>query len=166
MYDYITLKCLSFWSAHLCCCCCLVTKSFLTPWTVAQEAPLSMGFPRKSYWSGLAFPSSRVFPVQGSNSALLQWQVDSLSLRQQKVQFSPSVVSDSVTPWIAACQASLSITNSQFTQTHAHRVGDAIQPSHPLSSPSSPAPNPSKHQGLFQWVNSPHEVAKILEFQL
>ena len=42
----------------------------------------------------------------------------------------------------------------EFTQTHVHRVGDAIQPSHPLSSPSPPAPNPSQHQSLFQWVNS------------
>ena len=54
----------------------------------------------------------------------------------------------------------------EFTQTHAHRVGDAIQPSHPLSSPSPPAPNPSQHQGLFQWDNSSHDVAKVLEFQL
>ena len=54
----------------------------------------------------------------------------------------------------------------EFTQTHANRVGDAIEPSHPLSSPSPPAPNPSQHQGLFQWVNSSHEVAKVLEFQL
>ena len=54
----------------------------------------------------------------------------------------------------------------EFTQTHAHRVGDAIQPSHPLSSPSPPAPIPSQHQRLFQWVNSSHEVAKVLEFQL
>ena len=54
----------------------------------------------------------------------------------------------------------------EFTQTHAHRVGDAIQPTHPLSSPSPPAPNPSQHQGLFQWVSSSHEVAKVLEFQL
>ena len=54
----------------------------------------------------------------------------------------------------------------EFTQTHVHWVSDAIQPSHPLSSPSPPAPNPSQHQGLFQWVNSSHEVAKILEFQL
>ena len=69
------------------------------------------------------------------------------------------------TPWITAHQASLSITNSEFTQTHVHQVGDAIQPSHPLSSPS-PAPNPSQHQSLFQWVNSSHEVAKVLEFQL
>ena len=55
---------------------------------------------------------------------------------------------------------------SEFTQTHVHRVGDAIQPSHPLLSPSPPAHNPSQHQGLFQWVNSSHEVAKVLEFQL
>ena len=54
----------------------------------------------------------------------------------------------------------------EFTQTHVHWVSDAIQPSHPLLSPSPPAPNPSQYQGLFQWVNSSHEVAKILEFQL
>ena len=52
----------------------------------------------------------------------------------------------------------------EFTQTHVHRVSDAIQPSHPLSSPSPPAPNLSQHQSLFQWVNSLHEVAKVLEF--
>ena len=54
----------------------------------------------------------------------------------------------------------------EFPQTHVHWVGDAIQPSHPLSSPSPPALNPSQHQSLFQWVNSSHEVAKVLEFQL
>ena len=53
----------------------------------------------------------------------------------------------------------------EFIQTHVHRVSDAILPSHPLSSPS-PAPNPSQHQSLFQRVNSSHEVAKVLEFQL
>ena len=47
----------------------------------------------------------------------------------------------------------------EFTQTQVHRVSDAIQPSHPLSSPSPLAPNPSQHQSLFQWVNSSHEVA-------
>ena len=54
----------------------------------------------------------------------------------------------------------------EFTQIHVHRVRDAIQPSHPLLSPSPPAPNPSQHQSLFQRVNSSHEVAKVLEFQL
>ena len=54
----------------------------------------------------------------------------------------------------------------EFTQTHIHRVSDTIQPSHPLLSPSPPAPNPSQHQSLLQWVNSSHEVAKVLQFQL
>ena len=54
----------------------------------------------------------------------------------------------------------------EFTQTHVHQVGDAIQSSHPLSSPSPPAFNLSQHQGLFQWVSSSHQVAKVLEFQL
>ena len=53
----------------------------------------------------------------------------------------------------------------ELAQTHAHWVSDAIQPSPPLSSPSPPAPNPSQHQGLFQRVNSSHEVAKLLELQ-
>ena len=52
----------------------------------------------------------------------------------------------------------------EFTQTHVHQVGDAIQPSHPLSSLSPPAPNTSQHQGLFQWVNSLHEAAKVLAY--
>ena len=53
----------------------------------------------------------------------------------------------------------------ESTQTHVHRVDDAIQPSHPLSSPSPPVLNLSQHQGLFQWVGSSHQVAKVLEFQ-
>ena len=55
---------------------------------------------------------------------------------------------------------------SEFAQTHVHWVGDAIQPSHSLSSPSPPALNLSQHQGLFQWVSSSHQVAKVLELQL
>ena len=53
-----------------------------------------------------------------------------------------------------------------LTQTHVHWVRDAIQPSHPLSSPSPPVFNLSQHQGLFQWVSSSHQLAKVLEFQL
>ena len=52
----------------------------------------------------------------------------------------------------------------ELAQTHVHRVSDAIQPSHPLSSPSPPAFNLSQHQGLFQWVSSSHQVVKVLEF--
>ena len=54
----------------------------------------------------------------------------------------------------------------EFTQTHVHWVSDAIQPSHSLSSPSPPAFNLSQHQGLSQWVNSLHQVVKVLELQL
>ena len=76
-----------------------------------------------------------------------------------------SVMSDSVTTWIAARQASLSITNSR-SSLKLTSIKSMMPSSHPLSSPSPPAPNPSQHQSLFQWVNSSHEVAKVLEFQL
>ena len=69
-----------------------------------------------------------------------------------------------VTPWTAACQASLPFTNSQ--SLFIHEVSDAIQPSHPLSSPFPPAFNLSQNQGLFKWVSSLHQVAKVLELQL
>ena len=71
---------------------------------------------------------------------------------QHSVQFSYSVVSNFVTPWTAAHQTSLSITNSQEPiLTHVCHVGDAIQPSHPLSSPSPPAFNLPQHPDLFKW---------------
>ena len=54
----------------------------------------------------------------------------------------------------------------ELIQTHVHWVGDAIQPTHPLSSPSPPAFSLSQHQGLFKWVSSLHQVAKVLELQL
>ena len=104
--------------------------------------------------------------LQGTNEPMNEfWTHGSvLSWRAQSVRFSSSVASDSATPWTAARQASQSITNSlpEFTQTH----GDAIQPYHPLSSPSPPAFNLFQHQGLFKWVSSLQQVAKVLEFQL
>ena len=54
----------------------------------------------------------------------------------------------------------------ELTQTHAHRVSDAIKPSHPLSFPSPPALNLSQHQGLYKWVSSSDQVTNVLEFQL
>ena len=70
-------------------------------------------------------------------------------------------------PWSAAHQASLSFTIfPEFAQTDVHWVGDAIQPSHPLSPSSPPALNLPQHQGLFQWVSSSHQVIRILKFQL
>ena len=85
------------------------------------------------------------------NDSSLQRRARSGGKGLSSVQFSRSVVSDSATPWTAACQASLSITNSRsLLKTHVHSVGDAIQPSHPLSSPSPPALNLSQSQGLFK----------------
>ena len=89
-------------------------------------------------------------------------------LERASVQFSCSVVSDSLRPMNCSTPG-LPVHHQlpEFTQTHVHnQVSDAIQTSHPLSSPSPPAPNPSQHKGLFQWVNSSHEVAKVLEFQI
>ena len=68
---------------------------------------------------------------------------------------------DFITPGFPVCHQLL-----EFAQTHVHWVSDAIQPSHPLLSPSPPAFNLSQHQGIFQWVSSSHQVAKVLEFQL
>ena len=119
------------------------------PWTAAFQAPPSMGFSRQEYWSGLLLPS-------------LMWSFSS-------VQFS-SVAQSCLTLCdpMNRSMPGLPVHHQlpEFTQTHVHKVSDAIQPSHPLSSPSPPAPNPSQHQTLFQWVNSSHEVAKVLEFQL
>ena len=72
-----------------------------------------------------------------------------------------------VTPWTMATLG-LPVYHQlpESTQTHVHWVGDAIQPSYPLSSPSPPALNLSQHQGLFQWISSSHQVAKVLELQL
>ena len=87
------------------------------------------------------------------------FSLSSLNIMFSSVQ-SLSHVWLSATPWTAVCQL------LEFTQTHVHRIGDAIQPSHPLSSPSPPTLNLSQHQGLFKWVSSSHQVAKVLGFQL
>ena len=84
-----------------------------------------MGFPRQEYWSGLPFDSVQFSSVAQSRLTLcdpMNHSTPGLSVHHQL---------------------------PEFTQTHVHRVADAIQPSHPLSSPSPPAPNPSQHQGLF-----------------
>ena len=82
-------------------------------------------------------------------------------------QFHRSVVSNSLDP-MNRSMPGLPVHHQylEFTHTHVPRVSDAIQPSRPRSSPSPPASNPSQHQSLFQWVNSSHEVAKVLELQL
>ena len=101
--------------------------------------------------------------------SLLQWCPWYMLWVQQNIQF--SCVAQSCLTLCSPMNRSmpgLSVHHQlpESTQTHVHRVSDAIQLSHPLSSPSPLALNLSQYQGLFQWVNSSHEVAKVLEFQL
>ena len=129
----------------------------LLRWTVAHLAPLSMGSPRQEYWSEFPSPPPGDLSNRGIEPASPALAGSSLPLCHLgkdvyvhiSVQFSHSVVSgnpmDCSTPGFPV--------HHQFpelTQTHVHRVGDAIQPSHPLSSPSPPTFNLSQHQGLFQ----------------
>ena len=94
------------------------------------------------------------------------WSPKLIAMLGSSVQFSRSVVSDLCDP-MNRSTPSLPVHHQlpESTQTHVHGVGDAIQPSHPLSSPSPPDFNLSQHQGLFQWVSSSHQVATVLEFQ-
>ena len=142
-----------------------------TPWTVALQIPLSMGFPGKSTGMGCHFLLQRIFPAQWSNLGLLhcRW-----ILYQLSYQGSPSICCCAVTEsCLTPCDPmDCSIPGFpvlhyllEFAQTHVHWVSDAIQPSHPLSLPSLPALNLSQHQSLFQWVGSSHQVAKLLELQ-
>ena len=124
-----------------------------------QDRPMDLSI-RSVYWYGFRF-----YIVSKMN--FYNYLEKIINIHFRSFQFSHSVMSDSFWPHESQharppCQHQL----PEFTQTHVHRVGDAIQPSHPLLSPSPPAPNPSQHQSLFQWVNSSHEVAKVLEFQL
>ena len=95
---------------------------------------------------------------------ILKWAAIPFSTSVCSVQ-SLSHVQLFETPWTAACQASLSITNS-WSLLKLMSISDTIQPSHPLSSPSLFAFNLSQHQGLSQCVGSSHQVAKVLEFEL
>ena len=137
------------------------SQLFVTPWTVAHQGPLSMGFSRLEYWSELSCPQG-IFPTQGSNLhflCFLHCQMSSLPLapsgksNQLSVQFSSVAKScPTLCDPMNCSMPGLPVHHQlpESTQTHAHQVGDAIQPSHPLSSPSPPALNPSQHQGLFQ----------------
>ena len=139
-------------------------------------------------WVSIPFFSGWIFLTQGSNWGLLHYRQILYHLSHQwnpymyvcvciyiyiyiyiyisSVQFSHSVVSDSCDPMNRSTPG-LPVYHQLLdsTQTHVYWVGDAIQPSHPLSSPSPPALNPSQHQDLFKWVRSSRQVAKVLQFQ-
>ena len=126
---------------------------------------------------GCHFLLQGIFPTQGLNLhllCLLPWQVGCLPLSPLSLSFSSVRFSSVSQSCLSLCDymdcstPGLSVHHQppKFTQTHVHWVGDAIQPSQPLSSPSSPTFNLSQHQGLFKWVSSLHQVTKVLEFQL
>ena len=81
-------------------------------------------------------------------------------------QFSQSVMSNFLQPHTLQHARLPYHQLLELAQTHVHRVREAIQPSHPLSSPSPPAYNLPQHQGLFQWLSSSHQVTKVLDLQL
>ena len=114
-----------------------------------HQAPLSLGFSRQEHWSGLSFPS----PVHES----------------EKWKWSCSVVSDSLEPMNRSTPGfPVHHQLPEFTQTHVHRVSDAIQPSHPRSSPFPPAPNPSQQSfpmsQLFAWGGQSTGVSALASF--
>ena len=166
------------WHRFASLCCALSfshVQVFATPWTVAHKPPLSMVFSGQAYWVGYHLLLQKIFQTRDRTqvSRIVGWfstvwaTREALCYPQIRSDQSLSRVELFATPWIAARQASLSIINSRSSlRLTSIESMMPIQPSHPLSSPSPPAPNPSQHQSLFQWVNSSHEVAKVLEFQL
>ena len=153
-------------------------RLFVTPWTAPHQAslsPPSMVYP-SSWWlcwrCHLTVSSSvTLFCLQTQDQGLYQW-VSSLhqvaKLLELQHQFSSVeqlclILCDPMDCSMPALPVHHQLP--EFTQTHVNWVSDAIQPSHPLSSPSPIAFNLSQHQGLFQWVCSSHQVARVLELQ-
>ena len=126
---------------------------------------IQVGMPRYSCFQSDSVLVKDTTPWVKSTGRL----VDHCQSLTSSVQFSPVVQScptlcDPMNCGVPALPVHHQLPES--TQTHVHWVGDAIQPSHPLLSPSPPALNVSQHQGLFKWVSSLHQVAKVLKFQL
>ena len=100
---------------------------------------------------------------------LISKEYASIKAYSNQIQFS-SVAQSCLTLWdpMNCSTPGLPVHHQlpEFTQTHVHQIGDAIQPSHTLSSPFPPAVSLFQHQSLFKWVSSSHQVAKWLEFQL
>ena len=136
---------------------CSVMSDSLHPWTVARQAPRSMEFSSPESWSGEPFLLPGKLPNPGITPMCLcplNWQEDSLPLAPlSSVQLSSVAQScPNLCDPMNRSTPGLPVHHQlpEFTQIHIHQVRDAIQPSHPLSSPSPPAPNPSQYQDLFQ----------------
>ena len=122
----------------------------VTLWTVALQAPLSMGFSSQEHWSGLPCPPGGRICISYisyiGRRVLYHWHLLGSSVQFSSVtQLCPTLCNP-----VNRSTPGLPVHHQlpEFTQTHVHRVGDAIQPSHPLSCPSLPAPNPSQHQSF------------------
>ena len=116
------------------------------------------------FWSSVR----RIFPNQAGKGNWWLTTVTRIILSSlNSVQFSRSVMSNSLGPLECSMSGFPVLYHlPELVQARVHWVGDAIQTSHPLLSPSPPALNLSQHQGLFQWVGSSHQVAKVSELQL
>ena len=147
---------------HLLSCFSRV-RLFSTLWTATHQAPLSTGFSRQEYWSGLPFPSPGDIPDKGIKSSSLVSLMSQLAYGfftaeppwkpylYPSVQSSRSVVSNSLlSHGLQHTRLPYPYQLPELAETNGHRIGDAIQPSHPLSSPSLPAFNHSQHPGLSQ----------------
>ena len=176
------------WSSGLVAKLCLTLP---TPWNVAavllhcRQILYQQSHQGSPVWSGVSLWFSNCFFLMMSDVEYLFMCLLVPSMSSWRSVISP------LYNWVALCPGSVQFSSvaqscptlcdpmncstpglpvhhqlPEFTQTLVHWVGDAIQQSHPLSSPSPPAPNPSQHQSLFQWFNSSHEMAKVLEFQL
>ena len=145
-------------------------RLFTTPWIAAYQAPPSMGFSRQEYWSGLPLPSPQNAAAAAAKSLQSCRNQRNLPSNQEpQLLCCCSVVQPCLTLWdsMDCSMPGFPVFHYllEFAETHVHWVGDAIQPSHPLSPTSPPVLNLSQHQGLFQRVGSSHQVAKVLELQ-
>ena len=138
---------------------CIVTQCC---WTLCD--PRDWKVSQKEYWSRLACPHPGDFP--NSDQTCISCITGELFTTEPFSSVAQSCLT--LCNPMNHCTPGLPVHHQlpEFTQTHVHWVSGAIQPSHPLSSPSLPALNLSQHQGLFKWVSSSHQVAKVLEFQL
>ena len=159
-----------------------IILAWIIPWTEESCGLLSMGQKELDRTEWLSYTHNRhtaLFKIKVHSIMIWLWWPQMMTTEKFKehasshidtkfrsVQFSRSVVSDCDPMNCSTLGLPVHHQLLEFTQTLVHRVGDAIQPSHLLSSLSPPACNPSQHQSLFQWVNTSHQVAKVLEFQL
>ena len=152
-----------------------------------------MGFSKQEYWNGFPFhhpwdlshpwiksPSPTSAALQAASLPLSHWgspkcNIENLKILKYMKMIIMCIQISSVTQSCTTQGDLMDCSTPGFpvhhrlpelTQTHVHWVGDAIKPSHPLSSPSPPSFNLSQYRGLFKWVSSLHQVARVLEFQL